>query len=181
MYSFHLNLLLCAVACFSSTYCSSFTFDGDDLLSTRDELLHTKRSARQLSAAQVESYVGKRSIGEALRCDHSLHYVDGMCFLLSPGMRTAMITDNGEDSFGDEDDNRFAAQVHLTTKLPTLALEDIDHHVDYVSCSKTSITLGFVTASSKQAAIEELRSNDIFYLVTSHRTCNNDGERKVYL
>ncbi|KAL8909501.1 MAG: hypothetical protein Q9207_000181 [Kuettlingeria erythrocarpa] len=181
MYSLRLNLLFCAAACFSSTYCSSFTFDGDDVLSTRNELLHTKRSARQFRAAQVESHVGKRSIGEALRCDHSLHYVDGMRFLRSPEMRSVMSTDNREDSFGDGDDNRLAAQVHLTTKLPTLALEDIDHHIDYVLCSKTSILLGFVTASSKQAAIEELRSNDIFYLVTSHGTCNNNGERNVYL
>ncbi|KAL8924894.1 MAG: hypothetical protein Q9208_003777 [Pyrenodesmia sp. 3 TL-2023] len=84
-------------------------------------------------------------------------------------------------SFGGEDDKRLAAQVHLTTKLSTLTLEDIDHHIDYVLCSETSILLGFLTASSKQAAIEELRSKDKFYLVTSHNTCNNDGERNIYL
>ncbi|KAL8752353.1 MAG: hypothetical protein Q9184_005764 [Pyrenodesmia sp. 2 TL-2023] len=180
MYTFRLNLLLCATALFSSTYCTSFTFTGDNLLSTRDDIVNTKRSTRQLIAAQVESHIGKRSIGEALRCDHALHYVDGMCFLSSRQARVK-VTDSTKDSFGGEDDRRLAAQVHLTTKLATLALEDIDHHIDYVSCSERSIVLGFVTLSSKQAAIEELRSKDKFYLVTSHDTCNNDGERNIYL
>lgn len=98
-----------------------------------------------------------------------------------PGRRGVKVTNSRKDSFGGVDDKRLAAQVHLKTKLPTLALEDIDHHVDYISCSETSILLGFVTASSKHAAIEELRSKDKFYLVTSHDTCNNDGERNIYL
>ncbi|KAL8966782.1 MAG: hypothetical protein Q9197_005793, partial [Variospora fuerteventurae] len=85
------------------------------------------------------------------------------------------------DIFGVEDDKHTAAQVHLSTKLPTLALEDIGHHVNYVSCSETSIVLGFVTSSAKAAAIEELSAKEKFYIVTSHATCNDDGERKVYL
>lgn len=85
------------------------------------------------------------------------------------------------DIFGVEDDKYTAAQVHLSTKLPTLALEDIGHHVNYVSCSETSIELGFVTSSAKAAAIEELSAKEKFYIVTSHATCNDDGEREVYL
>ncbi|KAL9021479.1 MAG: hypothetical protein Q9185_001376 [Variospora sp. 1 TL-2023] len=85
------------------------------------------------------------------------------------------------DIFGVEDGKHTAAQVHLSTKLPTLALEDIGHHVNYVSCSETSIVLGFVTSSAKAAAIEELSAKEKFYIVTSHATCNDDGEREVYL
>ncbi|KAL9594254.1 MAG: hypothetical protein Q9219_007135 [cf. Caloplaca sp. 3 TL-2023] len=81
----------------------------------------------------------------------------------------------------DVEDRRLAAQVHLTTKLPTLALEEIDHHLEYVTCSRTSILLGFSSTSIKHAVIEELRAKDNFYLLTAHHTCNYDGERNVYL
>ncbi|KAL8957212.1 MAG: hypothetical protein Q9193_005459, partial [Seirophora villosa] len=41
--------------------------------------------------------------------------------------------------------------------------------------------LGFVTSSAKAAAMRELTSEKKFYIVTSHGTCNNDGERDIYL
>lgn len=85
------------------------------------------------------------------------------------------------DNLGVKDDERTAAQVHVSTKHPTLALEDINHHVAYVSCSETSIMLGFVTSSAKAAAMRELTSEKKFYIITSHGTCNSDGERDIYL
>ncbi|KAL8949018.1 MAG: hypothetical protein Q9222_004841 [Ikaeria aurantiellina] len=42
----------------------------------RDSLKGTKRSNRVLRAARVEAEFGKRDIGQALRCEHKLHYVD---------------------------------------------------------------------------------------------------------
>ena len=85
----------------------------------------------------------------------------------------------GADTLDDED-RRAAAQVHFSTRLPTLTLEDIDHHLEYISCSPASILLGFVTTSVKQAALEEFQNTGAFYLITSHEVCNNDGERNVY-
>ncbi|KAI4124675.1 MAG: hypothetical protein LQ338_004675, partial [Usnochroma carphineum] len=87
----------------------------------------------------------------------------------------------GIDIFGSNDDRFMAAQVQLSTKLPTLALEDIDHHLDYTSCSENSVRLGFATTSAKEATLREFKSNQEFYLITMHNTCNEDGERNVYL
>lgn len=56
---------------------SSFSHSVDGLLSVRNGVVHSKRYDRQLKAARVESKLGKRSIVQALRCDHELHYVDG--------------------------------------------------------------------------------------------------------
>lgn len=84
------------------------------------------------------------------------------------------------DTYGKED-KRLAAKVHLTTKLPTLVLEDIDHLFSEVTCSESTITLSFAAASAKSTAMQDLGLQDSFYLITSHRTCNMDGERTVYL
>ncbi|KAI4093395.1 MAG: hypothetical protein LQ344_002983 [Seirophora lacunosa] len=40
--------------------------------------------------------------------------------------------------------------------------------------------LGFVTSSAKAAAMRELTSEKKFYIITSHGTCNSDGERDIY-
>lgn len=81
----------------------------------------------------------------------------------------------------DANQQRLAAQVHLQTKLATLSLEDIDHHVHDVTCSESYVFLSFSTALAKQAALDEFGVGQKFYLITSHDTCNNDGERSVYL
>lgn len=79
MHYLHLRVLLSAVALFSLSHCNLLAIREDDLLSTHAEVVHTRRSARQLRAAQVESRIGKRSVEQALQCDHELHYVDGKC------------------------------------------------------------------------------------------------------
>lgn len=84
------------------------------------------------------------------------------------------------DPYGKED-TRLAAKVYLTTKLPTLVLEDIDHLLSEVSCSESFVTLSFAAASAKRTAMQDLGLQDNFYLITSHSTCNVDGERTVYL
>ncbi|KAI4194677.1 MAG: hypothetical protein LQ350_007640 [Teloschistes chrysophthalmus] len=81
----------------------------------------------------------------------------------------------------DVDDQRFAAQVHLDTKFPTLSVEEIDHHFQEIACSDGFVTLRFAIASAKQAALDEIGKYDKFYLITSHATCNEDGERNLYL
>lgn len=84
------------------------------------------------------------------------------------------------DTYGKED-KPLAAKVHLTTKLPTLVLEDIDHLFSEVTCSESTITLSFAATSAKGTAMQDLGLQDNFYLITSHSTCNMDGERTVYL
>ncbi|KAL8833849.1 MAG: hypothetical protein Q9170_004071, partial [Blastenia crenularia] len=151
MYQTTTKLLLSVFVLVSFSYCSFLSTPGDGILSVHDDLVYAKRSVRQLRAAQIESHIGKRSIDQALRY-----------------------------SF-DFDDKHTAAQVHVLTKIPTLNLEEIGHHVDDVQCFKGSVSLDFVSLSAKEAALEQFRPYEGFYLVTSHDTCNHDGERKVYL
>jgi hypothetical protein len=80
-----------------------------------------------------------------------------------------------------KDDKRLAAKVEVTMKLPALVLEDIDHHLLDVTCSESSVIVSFATASTKQAMMKELARWESFHLITSHGTCNVDGERTVYL
>lgn len=88
---------------------------------------------------------------------------------------------SGQSDTLTKDEKRLAAQVHLTTKLPTLTLEDIDHHLSGVTCSGSLVTLSFATAPAKNDAVNDLAGGKIFYLITSHDTCNDDGERNVYM
>ncbi|KAL8860445.1 MAG: hypothetical protein Q9178_003104 [Gyalolechia marmorata] len=41
--------------------------------------------------------------------------------------------------------------------------------------------MSFATASAKHIALQDLALYETFYLITSHGTCNEDGERSVYL
>ncbi|KAL8809316.1 MAG: hypothetical protein Q9200_003514, partial [Gallowayella weberi] len=84
------------------------------------------------------------------------------------------------DTLG-KDDERFAAQVQLTTKLPTLTLEEIDHYLTDVTCAGSFVTLSFATTPARDAAMKDYGRDKDFYLVTSHDTCNDGGERNVYL
>ncbi|KAL9628320.1 MAG: hypothetical protein Q9204_005964 [Flavoplaca sp. TL-2023a] len=80
-----------------------------------------------------------------------------------------------------KDNQRLAAKVYLTTKIPTLALEDIDQHLSDVTCLGSLVTLSFATVAAKQKALQDLALQGTFYLITSHSTCNENGERTVYL
>ncbi|KAL8984259.1 MAG: hypothetical protein Q9205_001726 [Flavoplaca limonia] len=80
-----------------------------------------------------------------------------------------------------KDDQRLAAKVYLTTKIPTLALEDIDQNLSDVTCLGSLVTLSFATAAAKQKALQDLALQGTFYLITSHGSCNENGERTVYL
>ncbi|KAL8683512.1 MAG: hypothetical protein Q9186_000552 [Xanthomendoza sp. 1 TL-2023] len=159
--------------------CLSFSGGGSDLPSVHDGAGLSKRANRQLIAAQVESNIGKRSIDQALRCDHELHYVDGEYLGQLPQMSRRLMS--GQSDTLGKDENRLAAQVHLTTKLPTLTLEDIDHHLTDVTCAGSSMTLRFATTSARDAAMKDFGRERNFYIVTAHDTCNNGGERNVYL
>ncbi|KAL8688775.1 MAG: hypothetical protein Q9218_005399, partial [Villophora microphyllina] len=85
------------------------------------------------------------------------------------------------DDTSDIKGQRLVAQVHLETEIPTLSVEEIDHHFQEITCSKTFVTLRLLTASAKQAAFDEFSNYEKFFLITSHATCNEDGERALYL
>ena len=74
-----------------------------------------------------------------------------------------------------------AAQVHLSSKLPTLAIEDFEASLDTILCTTTTIELRFLHRELLQDALAELAPLPRFILVTSHIGCNEDGERRAYL
>ncbi|KAI9772144.1 MAG: hypothetical protein M1839_002556 [Geoglossum umbratile] len=84
-----------------------------------------------------------------------------------------------EDTLGTG--SPFAARLGFASKLPVLALEDIEVHLDTVRCSKTTIEISFRSGhhhSKAKAAWEKLEK---FLVVTSHLGCNYNGERSPYL
>ena len=66
-------------------------------------------------------------------------------------------------------------------KLPTLILEDVEHHIESVGCYSSEVHLRFTSAELLQRAHNELSSVDGFLLVTSHQGCNEDGERNAHV
>lgn len=76
MYHASVYLFLCVATLFSFSHCNPFTVHNDPL-SPLAESVYAKKTTRQLRAAQLETQIGKRSVEQALRCDHELHYVDG--------------------------------------------------------------------------------------------------------
>ncbi|KAL9043523.1 MAG: hypothetical protein Q9214_003295 [Letrouitia sp. 1 TL-2023] len=116
-------------------------------------------SDRRLVAAQTKSSISARSIENALKYDHELHYVDesAPCH-----------------------PQKLAAQVKFSSKTPILALEEIEHLLEDVSCRDSSIALRFTSLDALNIAHAELGKHDSFVIITSHATCNNEGERSPH-
>ncbi|KAI9697209.1 MAG: hypothetical protein M1836_004773 [Candelina mexicana] len=75
----------------------------------------------------------------------------------------------------------FAAQMKVKSKYPTLALEDIEPHVDGIQCSKSTVTLSFGTDQRLEEAKAAWSGTSDFLVITSHAGCNEDGERMPYV
>ena len=76
--------------------------------------------------------------------------------------------------------SQFAARVRMSTRLPTLVLEQIEHHIDGISCFDSSIQLSFAGLFDMELAYKELFAVDDFFVITSHEGCNNDGAREPH-
>ena len=77
-------------------------------------------------------------------------------------------------------ESQFAALVQMSAKLPTVVLEEVEHHLDDIFCTDSSIQLHFGNQQSLALAYEELSATDDFFVVTSHQGCNSDGERRPH-
>jgi hypothetical protein len=62
-------------------------------------------------------------------------------------------------------------------RLPTVVLEEIEHHIDEITCFDSSIQLYFAELKNMELVYDELTAVDEFYVITSHEGCNNDGAR----
>jgi hypothetical protein len=90
--------------------------------------------------------------------------------------------------------NRFALDVSLLHgasarfaktstrfKLPALALEDIESHLESVQCSDSVLVLDFMDELALRQAKGEWDGLSNFILISSHPSCNKDGERAPYV
>lgn len=71
--------------------------------------------------------------------------------------------------------------MKVKSKYPTLALEDIEPHVDDIQCSQSTLTLSFGTGQNLEEAKDAWSGVSQFLIITSHIGCNEDGERTPYL
>ncbi|KAI9718259.1 MAG: hypothetical protein M1812_004249 [Candelaria pacifica] len=127
-----------------------------DLIEARDQ----PADYRRLTAVTRRSSIQSRSGCFRPKHDHELHYVD-------------------EETLGTS--SPFAAQMKVKSKYPTLALEDIDPHVEGIQCSKTTVTLSFGSRPMLEAAKAAWSEHTEFLIISSHVGCNEDGERTPYV
>jgi hypothetical protein len=74
----------------------------------------------------------------------------------------------------------FEASVSVKSSKPILVLEDLDSYLQSVICSKSEITLHFASPAALDIFRDAVRFDDSFLIVTSHDTCNSDGNRATY-
>jgi hypothetical protein len=75
----------------------------------------------------------------------------------------------------------FAARLAFSSKLPVLALEDIELHLDSIQCSEAAIKISLESRYHFHKAREAWGNIGDFLVVTSHPGCNHNGERSPYL
>jgi hypothetical protein len=63
---------------------------------------------------------------------------------------------------------------------PVFNLEEHEHHLQNVHCDGGMMTLHFVDASSARDARAACDGPDGSLIITSHESCNEEGERSVY-
>ncbi|KAH3919920.1 hypothetical protein HBH56_020460 [Parastagonospora nodorum] len=74
----------------------------------------------------------------------------------------------------------FASQVKVNSHKPVLNLEEVEHHLRGVQCGQGKMHLSFVDAVSARDAFFSCRGDDGGLIITSHDSCNTEGERAVY-
>ncbi|KAF1931913.1 uncharacterized protein M421DRAFT_406264 [Didymella exigua CBS 183.55] len=77
----------------------------------------------------------------------------------------------------------FASTVKVASRRPILYLEEIEHFLRDVQCQDGRMMLHFVDAGSAQdarAACHGGHGGTGGLIITSHQSCNRDGERAVY-
>ncbi|MCJ1465237.1 hypothetical protein MMC07_003853 [Pseudocyphellaria aurata] len=141
---------------------------SDDLksVSSRSEKLlsqqnpHARHEGRTLRAARLNSDLRARGITETLRHNHELHYLD-------------------ESLLGTT--SQFTARLRTTSQRPSLLLEEIEGHLEDIYCGDDSVELRFTNAETLWIAYKEYSDVGQFSLITSHDSCNRDGERSAHL
>lgn len=62
-----------------------------------------------------------------------------------------------------------------------VVVEDIEHDLEHVHCSGPHIELRFKELQRWKAAVKGLGELTEYTVITSHESCNVDGERRPHL
>ncbi|KAH8724434.1 hypothetical protein GQ44DRAFT_569644, partial [Phaeosphaeriaceae sp. PMI808] len=116
--------------------------------------------------------------------DRILHAATKRTDLLRRGVRISKRFES-EFSYIEEENgwsgrSTFASQVRVRSQKPILSLEEIEHHLQNVQCGDGRMKLSFVDKSSAQDAYNSCRDKNGGFIITSHNSCNDEGERSVY-
>jgi hypothetical protein len=131
---------------------------------------------RVLRAATKRVDLLKRGVRIAKRFDAVVDYVEGLC-------SRAPISTNADftlEENGWAGASTFASQVKVESHKPVLNLEEIEHHLLDVQCGDGMMELSFVDTSSARDAYFSCQEQNGGLVITSHESCNPDGERAVY-
>ncbi|KAF1945863.1 hypothetical protein EJ02DRAFT_395726 [Clathrospora elynae] len=115
---------------------------------------------RLLRAATKRSELYRRSMRITKRFEAEISYIDN---------------ENGWNG-----GQAFASQVKVGSQKPVFNLEEHEHHLQDVKCSNGTMTLHFVDTSSARDARSAAHGAGGGLVITSHESCNEEGERAVY-
>lgn len=69
----------------------------------------------------------------------------------------------------------------MSAKRPTLVLETLEHHIDQIGCSNDRLILDFASLETLHEVYRHVEGANDFLLITSHQSCDLEGERSVRL
>ncbi|KAG9190413.1 hypothetical protein G6011_08501 [Alternaria panax] len=121
---------------------------------------HDLETHRLLRAATKRSSLYQRGVRIAKRFETELAYVEN------------------ENIWNDE--STFASQVKVSSQTLLLNLEEHEHHLQDVQCGDDTVKLHFVDTSSARDARSACHGANGGLIITSHESCNEEGERSVY-
>jgi hypothetical protein len=73
------------------------------------------------------------------------------------------------------------AKTSTRFKIPALALEEIESHLENIECYHSFIVLKFVNEVALRQAKGQWDSLSKFIVISSHPGCNGDGQRALYV
>jgi hypothetical protein len=138
---------------------------------------HDARTHRMLRAATRRSDLHRRSMRITRRFETEVVYVDSK--LCSSGCTYDYSKDATDENVWS-DESTFASQVKVASQKPVVNLEEHEHHLQDVQCDDGMMKLQFVDASSARDARAACHGPDGGLIITSHESCNEEGERSVY-
>ncbi|KAH7378275.1 hypothetical protein BKA66DRAFT_571703 [Pyrenochaeta sp. MPI-SDFR-AT-0127] len=118
------------------------------------------QASRVLRAATKRADLYRRSVRIAPRFDAELAYIER------------------ENAWNGE--STFASQVKVRSQKPVFNLEEFEHHLQDAQCSDDILSLHFVDKSSARDARFACHGDNGGLVITSHESCNDEGERAVY-